>query len=98
VPSPKQTGKNSRNEYKDSESLDSPEKSAGSGNGYKAPLPSKSPTTKQPISTRPIKKVDLGAAATFAKEAKEVYTIVIKIVSYLIFFIFSENQSSQHFK
>lgn len=68
APSPKQ--RNSRLEYKDSESLDSPEKSVG---GFKAPLPSKmAVTSKQPVSSRPIKKVDLGAALDFAKEAKEV--------------------------
>ncbi|XP_065347099.1 telomere length regulation protein TEL2 homolog isoform X1 [Cloeon dipterum] len=72
VPSPRQREKSSKNEYKDSESLDSPEKMSHSGNGFKSPLPSKNaPTTKQPTSTRNIKKVDLGAAATFAKEAKK---------------------------
>ncbi|XP_059480017.1 telomere length regulation protein TEL2 homolog isoform X2 [Neocloeon triangulifer] len=72
VPSPKQPERSSKNEYKDSESIESPEKFPSSGNGFKSAVPSKNTlTTKQPTSARTIKKVDLGAAAAFAKEAKK---------------------------
>lgn len=94
APSPKQ--RNSRLEYKDSESLDSPEKSVG---GFKAPLPSKTAvTTKQPVSSRPIKKVDLGAAATFAKEAKEVCSSFINDGLFFNAVWFAETKSKQIFR
>lgn len=65
VPPPKHTGmRGGGREYRDNESLDSPERHGG--NGIKAPLPLR--TTSKTSTPRSIKKVDLGAAASFAKE------------------------------